>query len=607
MSLANSLLSFVETDDYACVAWQTTQAFLFRSDNVNQNIDYVQSYIDMIESGEVKVGGKIKAAIKRHKADIERSKDPDYPYYYDPREADAPIMFIEMLPDPKSRKPNKLARFQKFIIGMIYGWRKKKNNTRRFTKAYISVARKNGKSLLVSGIALYELIMGQNPKASRQVYSAANTKDQARIVFNMVKTQLKALRSTSKGIKDFTKVNRLEILCEDESFMKPLSSDASTLDGLDVLCGILDEFGEATNTEMIEVLESSMAQQLEGLILIISTTTKNLVGPMFSIEYKFIEKLLNEEVKADAYLALCWEMDSLSEVDDKSNWIKANPLFEIADAQDVMFEHKVNSLDEYKAKNDLSGWLTKEMNFWVQSSQDAFIQKEQWEAIKETEKIDITGRPVFIGMDLARTGDMTAVTWVVPIIESKKLYIDSHAWIASVGGIQKKTTVDKIPYRQYEDLGLVSISKRKDGLIDTADMCEWIKDFVDTYDLDLQGIYYDPHQATPAVINLENEFPDKLIEVPQRIQYLNAPTKYLRDAIIKQEVTHSDNPLLNRAVYNAVMREFADNIAIEKAMNRNKIDPIDALINAMSEAMYFDFNYISIKELIESGEYGYGV
>lgn len=570
-------------------------------------VDNVEEYIKLIDAGVVKVGGKIKAAIRRHKADIEKSKDPEYPYYYDPREADLPIAFIEMLPDPKSRKPNKLAFFQKFIIGMIYGWRKKKNNTRRFTKAYISVARKNGKSLLVSGIALYELIMGKNPSASRQVYSTANTKEQARIVFNMVKTQLKALRSTSKGIKNFTKVNRYEVLCDDESFMKPLSSDASTLDGLDVLLGVLDEFGEAVNTEMIEVLESSMSQQLEGLILIISTTTKNLTGPMYSIEYKFIEKLLNDEAKADAYLALCWEMDSLAEVEDKSNWIKANPLFEIQSAQDVMFEHKVNSLDEYKAKNDLSGWLTKEMNFWVQSSQDSYITREEWESVKAEQQYDIKGRPVYIGMDLARTGDMTALTWVIPIAEERKLFIDSHAWISSVGGIEEKQIKDKIPYRQYENIGLASISKRPDGLIDTADMCEWIKDFVHTYDLDLQGIFYDAHQATPAIINLSEEFPEKLIEVPQRIQYLNAPTKYLRDAIKKKEVMHSDNPLLNRAMYNAIIREFADNIAIEKAMNRNKIDPIDALINAMSDAMYFDYQYVSIKQMIEDGNYGFGV
>ncbi|QBZ69812.1 terminase large subunit [Enterococcus phage vB_EfaS_Ef5.4] len=572
------------------------------------NIDFVADYINYVRYNQIPIGNKIKQAIRRHEKDLERSLDPDYPYYYDPKEALEPVAFIEMLPDPKTRKTNKLAKFQKFIIAMIYGWRKKKNKMRRFRKVYISLARKNGKSILVAGISLYEFLLGQYPNASRQIVAAANTKDQASIVFNMLKSQLKALRAVSDGTRKVTKVNKKDIEhLEDESTVKPLSSDADSLDGLDVLCGVLDEYGEAKSTAMIEVLESSQSQQLQGLILIISTTTKNLNGPMHSIEYPFITKLLNEEVEADAYLALCWEMDSLSEVDDEANWIKSNPLFENAQLHETMYEHKVNSLAEYKAKGDMSGWLTKEMNFWVQSSQDSFIDKESWEAVKQTKPYDIKGRPVYIGLDLARTGDMTAVSWVIPIAEERKLLLDSHAFIASVGGIEAKQIKDKIPYRQYEKLGLVNISQRPDGLIDHEDMCEWIREFITEYDLDLQGIYYDGHQATPSVINLSKDFPDKLIEVPQRIQYLNAPTKYLRDAIIKGEVIQTDNPLLNRAVYNAIMREFADNIAIEKAMNRNKIDPIDALINAMSEAMYFDYEYISFKELIEEGKFGFGV
>lgn len=572
------------------------------------NTDFVADYINYIRDNQIPVGNKIKQAIRRHEKDLEKSKDPEYPYYYDPKETYEPVVFIEMLPDPKTRKTNKLAKFQKFIIAMIYGWRKKKNGMRRFRKVYISLARKNGKSILVAGISLYEFLLGQYPQASRQIVAAANTKDQAGIVFNMLKSQLKALRAVSDGTRKVTKVNKKDIEhLEDESTVKPLSSDADSLDGLDVLCGVLDEYGEAKSTAMIEVLESSQSQQLQGLILIISTTTKNLNGPMHSIEYPFITKLLNEEVEADAYLALCWEMDSLSEVDDEANWIKSNPLFENAQLHETMYEHKVNSLVEYKAKGDMSGWLTKEMNFWVQSSQDSFIDKESWEAVKQTQPYDIKGRPVYIGLDLARTGDMTAVSWVIPIAEERKLLLDSHAFIASVGGIEAKQIKDKIPYRQYENLGLVNISQRPDGLIDHEDMCEWIREFITEYDLDLQGIYYDGHQATPSVINLSKDFPDKLIEVPQRIQYLNAPTKYLRDAIIKGEVIQTDNPLLTRAVYNAIMREFADNIAIEKAMNRNKIDPIDALINAMSEAMYFDYEYISFKELIEEGKFGFGV
>ena len=589
-------------------------------------VDFVQEYINLIQKGwvegrkykveadyyepikvEIKVGKKIKKAIERHQRDLEKSSNTKYPYIYKPEEAIAPVKFMEMLPDPKSRKPMKLATFQKFIIGLLYGWRKKKDNTRRFRKAYISLARKNGKSLIVAGIALYEFLFGKNPVASRQVVAAANTKDQAGIVFRMLKSQLMALRSVSKEVKKRTTVRRYDIESSDESTVKPLSSDADTLDGLDVLCGILDEYGEAKDTSIIEVLESSQSQQLEGLILLISTATKNLNGPMHSIEYPFVEKLLNEEVKGDAYLALCWEMDSLSEVDDESNWIKANPLFEIPEAYDSMMEHKRNSLDEYRGKSDLSGWLTKEMNFWVQSSKDSFVTTDEWEAISTKTNYDLKGRKIYIGLDLARTDDMTAVSWLIPIEEERRLLMGTHGFVSSVGGIDHKQATDKIPYRQYEAQGLINISTREDGYIDTDDMCDWIREFVYTNEFELMGIYYDPFMMNNSLMNLNKTFYNKLIEVPQRLNYLSSPTRTLREKIRRGEMLHQNNPLLTRAAYNALLKEVNDSVAIDKSMNRNKIDPLDAIINAMVDAQYHDFDAPSLQDLIDNEEFGFGM
>lgn len=572
-------------------------------------IDHVQRYISLVESGELIVGKKIQLAIERHKKDVEKSKHDDYPFFYDPAYAENIIQFISMLPDPKSGKPNELASFQKFTLAMLWGWRRKKNKTRRFRKAYISLARKQGKSLIVSGIALYCLIYERNPKQARQIYATANKKDQAKIVFNMVKSQLKALRGESKTIKKYSKVLRNELITVDDSFVKPLSADADTLDGLDTLLGIFDEYALSKTTEMMDVIETSMGQQDEPLIIIISTASSKLNYPMYSIEYQYITKLLKGEVDGDEYLALCWEQDNAKEISNQDLWVKSNPLMEMADQKERLTESKKRLLNEGKAKGSISNVLTKEFNLWVQSSQESYMNEEEWlNAVAEDyiKRTDLMGREVYLGVDLSRVNDLTSISWIIPIREEKKLYVDSYSFVANRGGIETKEKEDKTPYRQFEQNGYCTISTSADGLIDYHDLVDWISDFIESNNFELKGIFYDPYNAGNVITDLSKFYEHELIEVRQGLLTLNAPTKQLRTDIIQGKTIHANNPLLNRAIRNAITKENNDTIMIDKAMNRNKIDPLDALINAYTQAMYHDFDEEDINELIERGEYGFG-
>ncbi|EHQ9056582.1 terminase large subunit [Enterococcus hirae] len=572
-------------------------------------IDHVQKYIDEVENGNILVCEKIQMAIDRHKKDIERSKLDDFPYYYEPKYTQNIVKFISMLPDPKSGKPNKLALFQKFILGMLWGWRRKKDNTKRFRKAYLSLARKQGKSLIVSGIALYCLIYERNPRQARQIYATANKRDQAKIVFTMVKSQLKALRGKSKAIQKFTKVLQNELTTTDDSFMKPLSADADTLDGLDTLLGIFDEYALSKTTEMMDVIETSMGQQIEPLTIIISTASSKLNYPMYSIEYQYVTKLLKEEVVGDEYLALCWEQDNAKEVADTDMWIKSNPLMELSEQKERLTESKKRLLDEGKAKGSISNVLTKEFNIWVQSSQESYMSEEEWTSavapdyIKQT---DLTGREIYIGVDLSRVNDLTSISWVIPIREESKFFVDSYSFVANRGGIEAKEKEDKTPYRQYEQAGYCTISSSPDGLIDYHDLVNWLTDFIESNNFELKGIFYDPYNAGNVITDLSKFYEKEMIEVRQGLITLNVPTKQFRTDVIKGKTVHSNNPLLNRAIRNAITKENNDTIMIDKAMNRNKIDPLDALINAYTQAMYHDFDEEDINELIERGEYGFG-
>ena len=400
---------------------------------------------------------------------------------------------------------DRLALFQKFILGMLWGWRRKKDNTKRFRKAYISLARKQGKSLIVSGIALYCLIYERNPRQARQIYATANKRDQAKIVFTMVKSQLKALRGKSKAIQKFTKVLQNELTTTDDSFMKPLSADADTLDGLDTLLGIFDEYALSKTTEMMDVIETSMGQQIEPLTIIISTASSKLNYPMYSIEYQYVTKLLKEEVVGDEYLALCWEQDNAKEVVDTDMWIKSNPLMELSEQKERLTESKKRLLDEGKAKGSISNVLTKEFNIWVQSSQESYMSEEEWTSavapdyIKQT---DLTGREIYIGVDLSRVNDLTSISWVIPIREESKFFVDSYSFVANRGGIEAKEKEDKTPYRQYEQAGYCTISSSPDGLIDYHDLVNWLTEFIESNNFELKGIFYDPYNEGNVINDL---------------------------------------------------------------------------------------------------------
>ena len=151
------------------------------------------------------------------------------------------------------------------------------------------------------------------------------------------------------------------------------------------------------------------------------------------------------------------------------------------------------------------------------------------------------------------------------------LYVLCHLFVSSKGGIDRKIQNDKIPYRQYESMGLIDISTLETGLVDIKFMVDWLVNFVYEYDLEVIGVYYDPVMINTVLSDLNNTFYDKLIEVPQRINYLSAPTRTLREMIRKGDIIHTGNPLLTRAMYNAVLKETNDAIMIDKSMNRKKL------------------------------------
>ena len=139
-------------------------------------------------------------------------------------------------------------------------------------------------------------------------------------------------------------------------------------------------------------------------------------------------------------------------------------------------------------------------------------------------------------------------------------------------------------------------------------MLNWIMDFIESNDLDVKAIAYDPAQSQLLTTRLSDfGYEDVLFDVRQSYMRLNPPTKQLQVDIRAKKIVHYDNPLLTRSIYNGYVKESNDLIMIDKQMNRNKIDPLDALINAYSEAYFYEFEEQNWSELYANGALGFGI
>ncbi|MDN6463689.1 MAG: terminase large subunit, partial [Lacticaseibacillus paracasei] len=498
------------------------------------------------------------------------------------------------------------APFQKFIIGSIYGWvDKDDSNIRRFTDVFISMARKNGKSLLISGVILYEFLFGKNPANKRQLYTAANDRKQAGIVFGMVKDRLRALMRKDPGIKRMVKITRDELVnLDDGSTIRSFSRDTGLVDGYEPHVAVVDEYANAKTTDMIETLASGQVLLPSYLTFIISTAGFDMNVPMFQQNYPYAKKVLSGEEKAERYFAFIAEQDNVQEVDDPNSWIKSNPLLDVDTLHGQISDYLKTKLAQARADGSLNAKLVKNFNIWRQATEDSYLDFDAWKAAELTDKPDIRGQRAWIGIDVGRTSDLFAISWLIP--QEGWWWLDGYAFVASKGGIDNKIKTDRIDYLAAEQHGEGEISSLESGIIDNDRVYEWLEDFIERNDIDVQGIMYDPYQFGPMLTAIEKNHPEwPMVQVRQGTLTLSMPTKQFRDDVIGGRIKHSDNRIMQAAAMNAVLMSDNNGVRINKNKYANKIDMIDATLDAYAIAFKEDLDNYLDDDRVFSDDFGF--
>ncbi|MBF9298339.1 terminase large subunit [Mammaliicoccus sciuri] len=550
--------------------------------------DDAYEYCLLVLTGKYITCKETKQACVRHLKDLKRiDEDIDFNYVYKPKRALKVMKFVEALPDTKG-KFHKLGLFQKFIIASVRGWFTEDIDTLRFKKVNITMSRKQGKSILVSGLVLYSFLFDREPKEGRQIFCAANDKKQASIVFNMVAKQMQWFVSKHTEIKKDVKKVREELKnLKDDSYVMPLSRDTGAIDGFEPFLAVIDEYHAAKTNEMVELIESGQGNLLQSLIFIISTAGFNLNSPLYTEELPYSYEILNGDYQDDEYFTIIYKQDSEDEWQDKTTWAKSNPLInESYELKELLEDYLSKRIAAGTKKNTMFKVLVKNFNYWMQASEESYLDFNDWK--KNETDFDVKGTKTYIGLDLSRSDDLTAVSFVHLDEDKKQYYVTSHSFVGTKGGLQAKCERDMIDYNQLSKDGFCTITDLQSGVINSNQVLDYMERYILDNQLKVQAICYDPHAIHGFLAEIERRrWGYELIEIRQGSQTLSNPVIDFRLKVIDGQIKHHRNPLLDIAVKNAVAKNTNDSLMIEKKLNREKIDPVMSTIFAYVIAMEF--------------------
>lgn len=533
-------------------------------------------YNEAIKSGKEIVSKKV-AIVYRYLTDIITGVIPSR-YYYDEKRANHAIQFIERYcKHSKGRWANKpvvLELWQKAFIAAIFGIIDRVTGFRRFKEVLLIVAKKNGKSLLASAIALYMLIA--DGEGGAECYSVATKKEQAKIIWQESKNMIQKSPDLIKRIRCLTNVLAYD---KTNSTFKPLSSDSNTEDGLNIYLAECDEIHAWKGTELYNIVADGISARDEPLILITTTAGFEREGA-YDVKYAEAENVINglyddNGYKDDAFLPIIYELDDRTEYTDEKCWPKANPNLGVSKKYDYL-KRKV----EIASGSPLSrkNVLTKEFNI-PETSSEVWLS---YEDIYNPITFDLSElKPDYGigGADLSSTTDLTSASVLFQIPDDEMLYYLTMYWLP-YDLLEQRKKEDKIPYDIWYDSGLLRVSNG--NRVDYSDVVSWFEEIQNDYGLYLYSHGYDAWSAQAYVKEMNDTFGEIGHAVQQGKKTLSGPMKALGAEFRSKKVNYNNNPITKWCLTNVRADvDKNDNIQPAKTSNpRRRIDGFAGMLNA---------------------------
>lgn len=553
-------------------------------------------YTFSVLDGDVLAGYMIKLAAFRHIQDLVRSEtDDSFDYHYNVREANKILKFASVFPDVDTGEPMPLMPWEKFALTQLVGWRDHLGN-KRYTTAILSVARGQGKTYLMAILMAYDFMIESIGLSNQDYLVASINWKQTGKLFGYIGTALNKMTAVepwkSLAAESGLKVQNDQIVMKNfNNIMRAISHESGQYDSFHFKTAVFDEIGEVKSREKIAKITSGQVKVPNKQFIQISTSYPDPTVP-FHDDQKAGQQIMEQDWNRanDDNLVLVWAQDSLNETFKPETWVKSNPLLDLKGQHDVLLKGLTTERDTKMLQGDLPAFQTKNMNMWLAQSTDSFLNLADVESAVVPD-FDIRGRQVYIGFDYSMMSDNTALAFVYPYVDPEgngRWHIEQHSfipWHKSVS-IEAKEKQDGINYREAERLGYATITSHEQGMINDDEVYAWLLDYVEENDLDVLFFGYDAMGATNMVKMLENNSVFPLQPIRQRTGELKDATKFLQRIFVENSVDRLDDITMEKALLNAVLREDSVGIQVDKTKATLKIDVVDAIIDAMTQAMY---------------------
>lgn len=531
-------------------------------------MNYIIEYFEEMKSGKCVVSKRVYKEYEKLVNDINNPGK----YIFDEDKALRPIKFIETFCKHSkgewAGKPVTLELFQRAYISALFGFIDKDTKLRKYKESIFYVARKNGKSTMLSGIAAYMLIADGEPGA--EIYSCATKKDQAKLVFDETLNMVKQSPYLSKHIKK-RKTDLYFPLTM--SKFQPLGKNSDTLDGLNAQCVIIDELHGVKDRNLYEVMKQSQSARRQPLLIMI-TTAGTVRECIFDDMYDYACNVVDGNFEDETLLPILYELDKKEEWTDPKAWSKANPALGTIKRFDDL-KRKVE-----KAKNspkDLSGVLTKDFNIRDTLS-SAWLTFDDINNVETFNIEDFRECYAIGGADLSITTDLTCATLLLIDKETEKRYIHQMYWLPR-DNFEQRVKIEKIPYDIWLKRGLLRLCEGNS--INYSDVTAWFIEMINNYGITPLWIYYDSYSAKYWVEEMKaNGF--KMERCIQGAKTLSLPMQQLGADLKAKKINYNNNPILKWCLTNTGVQEDRNGniVPIKNQAAKQRIDGTASMLDS---------------------------